>query len=615
MSDIASHVQPAPLQPDPTLSSASPAAPPRLRLWPGVLAVGVQWLVMTVPPLVAPDNILAFMIAKFYGPIVGMLGVAVWWLFFSRLRWADRLLGLAAFAVISAGAICLLHPGFRAMGPMIPIIFILPWLPAVWVGWLVVTFFLSWPVRRAGLLLVFLAAWGYFVCLRMEEDGVTGSFTMKSYWRWTPTAEQKFLAELAARPRSEAGLAALDALQPSDWPAFRGPDRDGRRTGVHINADWQNHPPRQVWRHRVGPGWSSFAVVGQRVFTQEQRDDQEVVVCYHADTGEELWSHQDATRFSEFLGGDGPRSTPTYHDGKIYALGAKGQLNCLDAVKGNVVWSRNIASDSGAEVPMWGFSSSPLVLQGVVTVFTGAPNNKSVQGYDAATGEPVWAAGEGKQSYCSPERLTLDGVEQVVIATEVGVTSFEPTKGKVLWQHAYDAKGMARITQPALVDSNHILIGTGMMAGGARRIQVDHAGDNWTTEEKWTTTAIKPYFNDLVVHQGNLYGFDNNYFTCVSLTDGKRRWRERGYGNGQVLLLADQSLLLVLTEEGEVALVEAKPEKHNELARFKAIEGKTWNHPVVANGKLFVRNGEEAACYELPGFIPGGMDLGGAPGK
>ena len=152
--------------------------------------------------------------------------------------------------------------------------------------------------------------------------------------------------------------------------------------------------------------------------------------------------------------------------------------------------------------------------------------------------------------------------------------------------------------QPALLDNTDVLIGTGM-GFGTRRIHVGHDGDAWPIEELWTSRSIKPYYNDLVVASDCLYGFDGNIFMCVGLADGRVRWKYRGYGNGQVLLVADQNLLLVLTEEGEVVLVEAQPSAHHEIARFKALEGKTWNHPVIAHGKLLVRNAEEAACFEL----------------
>src|SRR5262249_625934 len=143
-------------------------------------------------------------------------------------------------------------------------------------------------------------------------------------------------------------------LQPGDWPGFRGKDRDGRYKGARIATDWDERPPRQVWRQRVGPGWSSFAVVGTRLYTQEQRGPNEAVVCYDAGSGAELWSHEDAARFSETMAGPGPRATPTFHEGKIYAQGATGKLNCLDAATGRVLWSHDVAADSGAALPLWG---------------------------------------------------------------------------------------------------------------------------------------------------------------------------------------------------------------------------------------------------------------------
>jgi outer membrane protein assembly factor BamB len=338
--------------------------------------------------------------------------------------------------------------------------------------------------------------------------------------------------------------------------------------------------------------------VGNRLYTQEQRGADEAVVCYDAGSGAEIWVHADHDRFDEAMGGPGPRATPTFHEGKLYTQGARGRLNCLNAATGSVKWSRDIVADSGARLPEWGYAASPLVARGVVTVFAGGADGKSVLGYDAASGEPVWHGGTGQLSYCSLQPARLEDVDQLVIATDQGLTAFDPATGAVLWRYDWPMQGMARVVQPAVVDGSSVLIGTGF-GYGTRRVEVRRDGDSWAAQEKWTTRAIKPYYNDLVVHRGHVYGFDNALLACVSLADGKAKWKERGYGNGQVLLLADQDLLLVLSEQGEVALVEAVPDGCRERARFPAIEGKTWNHPVVAHGKLFVRNGEEAACYEL----------------
>jgi outer membrane protein assembly factor BamB len=483
------------------------------------------------------------------------------------------------------------------------IIYSLPFATTAWVLWLLVSKSLSWPVRRLILYAVILLAWCWPPLIRFE--GTTGTLTANFEYRWSPTSEDLFLSHRTSSPApaSTSGTASALKLSPGDWPGFRGPARDGRLTGVRIAADWNEHAPRFVWQQRIGPGWSSFAVVGNRLYTQEQRNRDEVVVCYDAANGTELWVHADKTRFSESMGGVGPRATPTFHEGKIYSLGANGRLNCLDAATGKVIWSRDIVEDSGAKVPTWGFSASPLVAHGIVSVFAGG-EGKSVVAYHALTGEPAWSAGEGKLSYCSLHPVRVDGVDQLVIATEQGLTAFQPEHGDILWQYHWLIEGgAARVVQPTVVGDADFLIGTSFGAG-TKRVHVRHEAKDWTTQEVWSTRAIKPYFNDLVVDREHFYGFDNNFLTCVSLADGKGKWKERGYGNGQILLLADQHLLLVLSETGDAALVEANPDGRKELCRFHALEGKTWNHPVVAHGKLFVRNAEKAACYELNEEVP-----------
>jgi outer membrane protein assembly factor BamB len=533
--------------------------------------------------------------------MVSTAAFILWWLFASRLPWKERFIVLGGCAAIAAIAIFAYHPSMRSMGGMMIVFNVLPHLTLIWIVWLVATLVVRWPIRRYGLLWLFVLVWGYFGLVRM--DGVDGTFASAMNFRWDPIAEDLHRTDLKARHAASSGQPGAEAdeigeLEPADWPGFRGADRDGSRKGVRIATDWSAKPPRELWRHRVGPGWSSFAIVGNRAYTQEQWDESEVVVCYNASSGEEMWVHRDQTRFSEALAGPGPRATPTYHEGKIYAQGAAGLLNCLDAATGRLVWSRDLLQESEAKLPMWGFSASPLVAGGIVSVFAGGPQGKSVLGFDANSGEPAWSAGMGEFSYCSTQLSRLAGVDQLLISTEKGVTSFDPEHGTVLWQHDWPLEGMARVVQPAVVGSSDVLIGTGF-GNGTRRVRVSREADAWTTKEIWWSRAFKPYYNDLVVHRNHLYGFDSGFFVCVDLETGKVKWKTRGYGNGEVLLLADQGLLLVLSEQGDVALLDATPDRHIELCRIQAIKGKTWNHPVVARGKLFVRNGEEAACYEL----------------
>ena len=186
-------------------------------------------------------------------------------------------------------------------------------------------------------------------------------------WRWTETSEERFLAQ-AGDERRKLRSSSAAAVSGASWPGFRGPERDGIVHGVRIETDWSMSSPVELWRRQVGPGWSSFAVSGDLLYTQEQRGDDEVVVCYDIATGDPVWSHGDGTRFWEAIGGAGPRATPTLHDGRVCTFGATGILKALDAANGTVEWSRSVASDSGAKVPYWGFSSSPLVVDDVVIV-------------------------------------------------------------------------------------------------------------------------------------------------------------------------------------------------------------------------------------------------------
>jgi outer membrane protein assembly factor BamB len=574
----------------------------QLRLWPAVLfcvllGIARVWATVGEP---APFK---FFFGLVIAPAVATILLHLWWLFFSRLRWADRLLGFGVFVAAAVVTVIVAGKNFPAMGL---ILYALPVVAVVWVAWLLISIPLPWSIRRAGVVLVFLGSGLISSLLRV--DGMDGSFKATFNWRWTPTPEDKLLSDLKSgskHPASADSPSVVElTLQEGDWPCFRGRQRDSRLTGVRIRTDWDKSPPKEVWRHRVGPGWSSCTVVGNRLFTQEQRGDDEFVACYDTETGSEVWTHHDATRFEEVVAGAGPRGTPTFHEGRIFALGANGQLNCLNAATGKPYWSKNIGETASAKPPQWGFSSSPLVSHGLVSVFAGGADGKSVVAYSVESGELAWMSGDGTEAgkglhgYCSTQDATIDGVEQVLITTNVGLTSFQPEKGTVLWEHRWPVE-QARIVQPAVLNGNDILLGTGM-SGGTRRLSIQRESDDWQVKEQWTTKSIKPYYNDLVVNDDYLYGFDGPIFMCVSLADGRMKWRARGYGNGQVLLLVDQALLLILTEKGDVALVRATPDQHQELALFKAIEGKTWNHPTVAHGKLFVRNAEEIACFTLP---------------
>jgi outer membrane protein assembly factor BamB len=583
-------------RPGETPSAGRAAAVIRPRLWPALVILAVQWAAKLVAERFFAGEP-AWFFAVVWGPMVGAGLVLLLWMFASRVPWRDRFLVLLV-VLVGGAAVLFTDPIGPDIGGFKVVLYALPVALTAGTLWLLLSPRLAWSWRRLGLIVALVLPLGYYALLRL--DGVWGEFKASLNWRWSDTAEADSLAEIRRRqaPTPVTAPAKPLELAPGDWPGFRGAERDGKLHGVRLATDWAQDPPQLVWKQRVGPGWSSFAVVGERLYTQEQRGDDEAVVCYDAQSGKELWIHRDAgARFVEAVGGNGPRATPTFDAGRLYTLGAKGKLNCLDAATGKFLWSREVTQDAGAKVPTWAYASSPLVVEGLVAVFAGGPEHKAVQTYDAQTGAPKWAAGEGTHSYSSPERMAIDGVEQIVIVSEQGLSGLGPKDGKLLWNYAWD-EGIQRVIQPARIGDGDFLLGT-TFNKGTRRLHVSRGKDGWTVEEVWQTKAISPYFNDMVIYDRHLYGFDGAFLVCVSLDKGQRCWKERGYGAGQVLLLDDQGVLLVLTETGDVALVAAQPSGLNELARIPALEGKTWNHPVIAHGRLYVRNDHWMACYRL----------------
>ncbi|MGA3044215.1 MAG: PQQ-binding-like beta-propeller repeat protein [Bryobacteraceae bacterium] len=598
-----------------------------LRVWPGAVIVTLQLLLRFVVPAVYPGALLIGVMAV---PAGGLL-VVLWWLFFSRAAWSERLgaVGLIVVALLATRRMVDVSIATGAMGMLFPILSI-PTVSLALVAWAVATRRLPDRIRRVSMVATILLASGLWACIR------TGGFTASSFqsdlhWRWTKTPEERLLAQSgnapgalplapekppvsqpanqpvaqpAAAPAPEKHLVARSASAPAvippaaaevetgpDWPGFRGPHRDDILPGVRIKTDWTASPPVALWRRPIGPGWSSFAVRAGLIYTQEQRGPDEFVACYKLATGEPVWAHRDPARFWESNGGPGPRGTPTLSHGRVYTFGATGILNVLNASDGAMVWSHNAAIDTGMKTPQWGFASSPLVADDLVIVATAG----QLVAYDIVTGARRWIGPAHGVSYSSPQLAAIGGVPQILLLSEAGLTSLALADGALLWEYPWIGYP---IVQPALTADGDVLISVSDQSG-TRRLAVARGPAGWTVAERWTSRFLKPYFNDFVVHNGYAYGFDGSILACIDLKDGARKWKGGRYGNGQLVLLADQDVLLVSTEEGELALVRATPDQFTELAHFPAIDGKTWNHPVLAGDTLLVRNGQEMAAFRL----------------
>jgi outer membrane protein assembly factor BamB len=526
----------------------------KIRWWPAVFSVGLGVVLQTAAAIGFSENLTYLIFSSLFiiWPLTVFL-LLLWWSFASRLSWPTRGLGLAAVAV------------------------------------------------------AYLTFVGIF-----RFDEFDGAMIPRFSPRWRPTARDRAQEFFKNRPpANETPAIVTENLEPSDapivpaagdWPEFRGPNRDDVVIGESLRTDWTVRPPKQLWKQPIGLGWGSFAVVGHRAWTLEQRGATELVVCYEVETGREIWSHSEQTRFESVQGGIGPRSTPTVFEGKVFSQGATGILNCLDAATGQRVWSRKVLDDAGSPNLEWGQAGSPLIVDDLVIVTPGnnnaasRANNSSIIAYHRDIGEKVWAAEGRRGSYSSPQLATLMGERQVLVFDGQGVLGLLPATGQRLWSFDWINTPEINAVQPLVVDERSVLIGSGYGLGSTL-LSLTASDTTWTVGSQWSSKQFKLKFNGAVRLGDNVYGLDEGLLTCLDLKTGQRRWKQGRFGYGQMQLVEDK--LLILSETGDVVLVPATPEMPRELARFHAIDGKTWNHPVLSRGRLLVRNSDEAACFDL----------------
>jgi outer membrane protein assembly factor BamB len=415
----------------------------------------------------------------------------------------------------------------------------------------------------------------------------------------------------AVAPVAPAAVAdpALAALNPNpgaartlapDWSDFRGPARDGHYTARPILTAWPNGELKPMWTQPIGGGYASFVTArindADLAFTIEQRGAQEVVAAYDVATGRERWTSKWNAEFKEFMGGDGPRATPTYFDGVVYAQGAMGELRALDAVTGATLWRTNMLQDAGASNIQWGMSVSPLVVDNNVIVLPGGTGGKSVVAYNRLTGARAWSSLDDRQSYASPMLVTLDGVRQILVMSASRLMGLTPDSGKVLWEYPWVTMYDVNAGQPIVIGGNRVFMSSGYDKGAAV-VEVSLAGGKANVREVWRNNRMKNQFTSSVLHDGFIYGLDESILACLDANTGALKWKGGRYGYGQIALASGH--IIVLTEDGDLALVRATPEKHDELARFSVLDGKTWNHPAFSDGRLLIRNLKEMAAFDL----------------
>jgi outer membrane protein assembly factor BamB len=295
------------------------------------------------------------------------------------------------------------------------------------------------------------------------------------------------------------------------------------------------------------------------------------------------------------MGGDGPRATPVWDSGRLYALGATGEFRVLDAESGKLLWRKDILAESGAENIQWGMANSPLIVEDRVIVTPGGPG-KSVVAYDKRSGEFLWGSLNDRAAYTSPIVVTLAGRRQLVLVAATRILGMTVEEGRLLWEYPWRTMSDINSAQPIITEPNQVFVSAGYDHGSVL-LEISPSGDAFSARPVWENRNMKNRFNSSVLYQGNIYGFDEGIFACINARTGERMWKGGRYGYGQILLAGNH--IIVLTESGDLVLLEATPEEHRELARFSAIEGKTWNHPAVAGGILLVRNAREMSAFRI----------------
>ncbi len=454
-------------------------------------------------------------------------------------------------------------------------------------------------------------------------DSFYGNMVPRLAWRWQPSAESEFnrykSSVTPVAPGSIENVTPPTTIRKTgqDHPGFLGQHRNGTVAGVSLERNWKLHPPHELWRHPIGIGWAGFAVMADAAITMEQRGEHEAIVCYNLQSGSELWSHEEPVRFADGHG-DGPRTTPTIADGRVYCLGATGVLTCLDGHSGKLIWRRDTLEDPQKSNLLWGMAGSPLLVDGLAIVTPGGAPGRAVMAFNSQDGSLAWSNGDDDAAYASPALVELGGTRQLLSFNGVGLRGYDE-RGKELWIYPWLTQGeeqRVNVAQPIVVApsgldtqfAGYVVVSSGYDVGAAL-LKVEQSGGTWRVSEVWKSRDLKSKMSNFVVRNQFIYGLDNGIMACLSLQNGKRRWKQGRYGHGQMLLVDD--LVLIQTESGEVVLVEATPDEHRELARLDALHDKTWNHAALAGNILVVRNDREAAAFELP--VRGTPEHSGSP--
>ncbi len=379
----------------------------------------------------------------------------------------------------------------------------------------------------------------------------------------------------------------------ANWPQWRGPNRDGISKETGLLKQWPAEGPPLAWKAAgAGRGYSSFSLANGRLFTMGLRGEREFVIAFDVATGKEAWATAHGTAFRNDRG-DGPRGTPTVDGERVYALGGSGDLSALNARTGQVVWTKNILKEFGGRNITWGISESPLVVGDKLLVNPGGPG-ASIVALNKSDGSVIWKSQSDKAGYSSAIPVQVNGGTQVVFFTHERAVGLDLKDGRLLWEYARPANDVANAATP-IVRANRVFISSDYGTGGG----VVEIKPDGTAQEVWFTKEMRNHHSSSVLVGDHLYGFSSAILTAMKFDTGEIAWKDRSVGKGS-LVYAD-GRLYCFSENGVMGLVEATPAGYVEKGRFRIEQGSlpTWTHPVVAGGRLYLRDQDTIYAFDV----------------
>ena len=383
----------------------------------------------------------------------------------------------------------------------------------------------------------------------------------------------------------------------AEWNQWRGPNRDGVSHETEILKSWPESGPNVLWRSPATNGYSGIVISQGRLYTMETEWESELATCRLISSGKRIWAFRTDAKFHNGTG-DGPRSTPIVDGDRVFVLSASGKLYALNAKTGTELWKRDFMEEFGSNRPGWGFSSSPIIKGDLLIAEVGGKES-SIVAFDKNNGEIVWETHKGGAGYSSPIAITFNEQRQLLFLTSGSLVSVSPTDGEIYWEYPWP--GGINIATPIFIPPDKIFLSCAYDKGSVL-IQMGTGDEEPFAEMVWENKVMKNHFNSSVLSGDYLYGFDNAILKCITVDTSVEQWKTRGFAKG-TLILADGHLI-ILGENGKLALAEATPEAYKEKAQIQILEGKCWTAPTLADGKLYVRNQKEIVCVELKRYTP-----------